>query len=187
MVIHKIKVITHSDPIKLLFQKPILTERYAKWMLVLSELDLTIEKPKAIKSQSVVDLLKYSKQEEQTEEVLLVDSEEVLVVKYRKREDHLSHLKKVFERCRNYKLKMNPLKCVFGVTKGKFFGFSVNKKGIRIDQDKVKAILALEPPRNLKQIREFIGKISYLRRFIPALASVIRPLHQLTMKGADYQ
>ena len=76
MVTHKVKVITHSDPIKLLLQKPILTGRYAKWILMLSELDLTVEKPKAIKSQALVDLLKYSKQEEQVEEVLLVDSKE---------------------------------------------------------------------------------------------------------------
>ena len=76
MVTHKIKVITHSDPIKLLLQKPILTGRYAKWMLLLNELDLTVEKPKAIKSQALVDLLKYFEQEEQAEEVLLVDSEE---------------------------------------------------------------------------------------------------------------
>ena len=73
MVTHKIKVITHSDPIKLLLQKPILTGRYAKWMLMLSELDLTIEKAKAIKSQALVHLLKYSKHEEQSEEVLLVE------------------------------------------------------------------------------------------------------------------
>ena len=56
-----------------------------------------------------------------------------LVIKSKRREDHLSHLKKVFERCRKYKLKMNPLKCVFGVTEGKFFGFFINKDGIKVD------------------------------------------------------
>lgn len=72
-----------------------------------------------------------------------------LVVKSKKMKDHLKHLKKVFERCRKNELKMNPLKCVFRVTEGKFLGFFVNKEGIRVDQDKVKAILAIDPPRNL--------------------------------------
>ena len=109
-----------------------------------------------------------------------------LVVKSTKKEDHLRHLRKVSERYRKYDLKMNQLKCAFGVSEGKFLGFSVDKEGIKVDHDKVKAILAMEPPRNLTQIREFIGKISYLRRFIPALASLIRPFHQLTKKGVDY-
>ena len=75
-----------------------------------------------------------------------------LVVKSKKKEDHLKHLRKVFERCRKYELKMNPLKCAFGVAEGKFLGFSINKESIKVDQDKVKAILAMKPPENLKQI-----------------------------------
>uniref|UniRef100_A0A2N9FCC3 Integrase catalytic domain-containing protein n=1 Tax=Fagus sylvatica TaxID=28930 RepID=A0A2N9FCC3_FAGSY len=46
-----------------------------------------------------------------------------IVVKSKKREDHLRVLRKVFDRCRLYKLKMNPLKCAFGVSAGKFLGF----------------------------------------------------------------
>ena len=45
------------------------------------------------------------------------------VVKSRKREEHFRVLKRVFERCRAFKLRMNPLKCAFGVSFGKFFGF----------------------------------------------------------------
>ncbi|PON55645.1 hypothetical protein PanWU01x14_187130, partial [Parasponia andersonii] len=52
MVIHKVKVITNSDPIKLLLQKSILTGRYTKWMLTFSELDIAVEKPKVIKCQA---------------------------------------------------------------------------------------------------------------------------------------
>ena len=100
-----------------------------------------------------------------------------LVVKSKERKDHFKHFKKVFERCREYELKMNPLKCAFGVTEGKFLGFSVDKDGIKLDQDKSKAIQDMESPQNLKQIREFNCKISYLRRFILALANIIKPLH----------
>lgn len=55
---------------------------------------------------------------------------------------------------------INPHK--FGVNEGKFLGFVEDKDGI---------ILAIEPPQKLKQIREFIGKVSYLRRFIPGQTS----------------
>ena len=70
-----------------------------------------------------------------------------LVVKSKKKQDHLEHLRKVFKWCRNYVLKMNPLKCAFGVTEGKFLGFLMDKDGIKIDQDKAKTILAMEPPK----------------------------------------
>ena len=56
-----------------------------------------------------------------------------IVVKSKKREDHLAVLRKIFERCRLYKLKMNTLKCAFGVTTNKFLGFLVHQRGIDID------------------------------------------------------
>ncbi|PON49762.1 Ribonuclease H [Parasponia andersonii] len=59
-----------------MLQKPILTGRYAKWMLMLSEFDMTIEKPKAIKSQALADLLKYSKSLDSKQEVTLAEESE---------------------------------------------------------------------------------------------------------------
>ena len=75
MLTHKVKVITNSDPIKFLLQKPILNGQYAKWMLMLSELDISMEKPKAIKSQAPAEFLKYTKHT-LDEEVLLVEDRE---------------------------------------------------------------------------------------------------------------
>ncbi|KAM1791541.1 hypothetical protein ACFX12_035498 [Malus domestica] len=57
-----------------------------------------------------------------------------MVVKTKKRSDHLKDLRVVFERLRKYNLKMNPLKCAFGVTSGKFLGFIVKHRGIEVDQ-----------------------------------------------------
>lgn len=70
-----------------------------------------------------------------------------LVVKTKKRENHLNDLRKVFDRLRKYQLKMNPLKCAFGVTFGKFLGFVVRYQGIEIDPTKIKAIMEMPPPR----------------------------------------
>ncbi|XP_028123850.1 uncharacterized protein LOC114320951 [Camellia sinensis] len=60
-----------------------------------------------------------------------------LVVKSKKEEDHLQDLEKVFKRCQKFKMRMNPLKCAFGVTAGKFLKFLVHRHGIEADEDKV--------------------------------------------------
>ncbi|KAM2973485.1 hypothetical protein FF2_020034 [Malus domestica] len=57
-----------------------------------------------------------------------------VVVKTKKRSDHLKDLRVVFERLQKYNLKMNPLKCAFGVTSGKFLDFIVKHRGIEVDQ-----------------------------------------------------
>ncbi|KAM2115143.1 hypothetical protein ACFX1Q_023609 [Malus domestica] len=63
-----------------------------------------------------------------------------VVVKTKKRSYHLKDLQIVFERLRKYNLKMNPLKCEFGVISGKFLGFIVKHRGIEVDKSKIKAI-----------------------------------------------
>ena len=72
-----------------------------------------------------------------------------LVVKTKKRWDHLRDLRIVFNRLRKYQLKMNPLKCAFGVTSGKFLGFIVRHQGIEVDQSKIDAIQRMPEPKNL--------------------------------------
>ena len=76
-----------------------------------------------------------------------------IVVKSKTRGDHLAILWKVFERCRLYKLRMNPLKCVFGVTAGKFLGFLVHQRGINVDPNKVQAITTMKPPATLTKLK----------------------------------
>ncbi|TYK28162.1 uncharacterized protein E5676_scaffold289G00760 [Cucumis melo var. makuwa] len=72
-----------------------------------------------------------------------------LVVKSKRRQDHLKDLKVVFNRLRKYQLRMNPLKCAFGVTSGKFLGFIVRHRGIEIDQSKIDAIQKMPRPKSL--------------------------------------
>ncbi|KAL5579000.1 hypothetical protein UlMin_011442 [Ulmus minor] len=69
-----------------------------------------------------------------------------LVVKSRRAEDHVTHLKKVFDRCRKYKLKMNPKKCAFAVSMGKFLGVIVHREGISIDEAKAAAVKKMPSP-----------------------------------------
>jgi len=79
-------------------------------------------------------------------------------------------------------LKMNPLKCAFGVCAGDFLGFVVHKKGIEINQNKTKAIMETKPPWTKKELQSLLGKINFLRRFISNLsgrAQAFSPLLRL--------
>ncbi|KAG9442388.1 hypothetical protein H6P81_018242 [Aristolochia fimbriata] len=78
-----------------------------------------------------------------------------LVVKTKQRVDHLLDLRAVFERLRRFQLKMNPLKCTFGVTSGKCLGFIVHHRGIEIDQLNIDAIQKMSEPRNVSKLKSF--------------------------------
>ncbi|KAE8654932.1 No pollen germination related 2 [Hibiscus syriacus] len=78
-----------------------------------------------------------------------------MIAKSRTEEEHIQNLRKLFQRLRKYQLKLNPIKCTFGVTSGKLLGFVVSKKGIEIDPDKVKAIQDLPPPNIKKEPLSF--------------------------------
>ncbi|KAK9929107.1 hypothetical protein M0R45_026215 [Rubus argutus] len=109
-----------------------------------------------------------------------------LVVKSKKRAHHLSDLKRVFNRLREHQLKMNPLKCSFGVTSGKFLGFVVRYWGIEIDPSKIKAIREMPPPRNLRELRGLQGRLAYIRRFISNLFGRCQPFTRLMKKDVPY-
>ena len=70
-----------------------------------------------------------------------------IIEKSQGEDDHVVNLKKLFERLRKFKLKLNPTKCTFGATSEKLLGFVVSEKGIKIDPDKVGAIQDLPPSR----------------------------------------
>ena len=66
--------------------------------------------------------------------------------------NHLSDLQDTFNTLRSYNMKLNPSKCVFEVTAGKFLAFMVSQRGIEVNPEKVRAIMELEPPRTVKAV-----------------------------------
>jgi hypothetical protein len=77
-------------------------------------------------------------------------------------DEHLVDLCLAFERIRKYGLKMNPLKCAFGVSSGRFLSFVVHEKGIEIDSKKIDAINNVQEPTCKQEVQSFLGKINYL-------------------------
>ena len=110
-----------------------------------------------------------------------------IVVKSKRREEHFYVLKRVFERCRAFKLRMNPLKCAFGVSSRKFLGFLGHSRGINVDSAKATAIATMRPPITVKELKSFLGKVSYIRRFIPELASITSAFTKLLKKGQNFE
>ena len=63
-------------------------------------------------------------------------------------------------------MKLNPSKCTFGVTVGKFLGFIVSQRNIEINPDKILAIMEMAPPRNTKKVQCLNSKVAALKRFV---------------------
>ena len=89
-----------------------------------------------------------------------------LLVKSLHEDDYLGDLRETFDTLRLYNMKLNPGKCVFGVTVGKFLGFMVSQRGIKVNPDKIRAIIELEPPRTVKEVQSLNEKIAALNRFV---------------------
>ena len=106
-----------------------------------------------------------------------------MLVKSVKAELHVSHLVESFQVLKNYNMKLNPTKCAFGVSTGKFLGFIVNNQGIETNQDKIKAMLDMEPPSNTKEIQRLTGRIATLSCFVSRSSDKCRPFFQVLKKA----
>jgi hypothetical protein len=96
-----------------------------------------------------------------------------IVVKSAEFSSHIADLRKAFDKMCQYGLKMNPRKCDFRVSSGKFLGFIIHEHGIEIDPDRIKSIRNVGPPTCKVEVQKFLGKVNYLRRFISNLAGKI--------------
>ena len=81
---------------------------------------------------------------------------------------------------------MNLMKCAFRVSVGKFLGFLIHHRGISVDPAKATAIATMEMPTTIRELKSFLGRVSYIRRFVPGLALVTSGLSKLLKKGAKF-
>ena len=75
-----------------------------------------------------------------------------MLIKFRSLDDHLANLEENFIIMKNNKVKINPAKCAFGVIVGKFLGFMLIKKGIKVKLIKHKAVLEMRSPTTMKEV-----------------------------------
>ena len=109
-----------------------------------------------------------------------------MIVKSKDRESHTVNLRKFFERIKEYRLRLNPQKCTFGVIAGKLLGFLVSDRGIEVNPSKIKAILKMLPPKSEKEIRSFLGQLQYINQVIAKLTFTCEPIFKLLRKNEPH-
>ena len=101
-----------------------------------------------------------------------------ILIASKSKEDHVLHLRALFERLEYYGLSINPSKCTLGVKSLNFLGFKVSEDGLAPLPDRVKAIQNFPQPSTITQLRRFLGLYNFYRRFIPKAASILVPLNK---------
>ena len=102
-------------------------------------------------------------------------------------EEHLTHLKEVFRRLREANVKLNPKKCSFVKQKVEYLGHVVTPDGVMPNPEKVRVVRDFPVPKNLKELRTFMGLANYYRRFVKGFAYIANPLNALTKKGSMFE
>ena len=100
--------------------------------------------------------------------------------------EHLQHLRQIFDRLKDAGLKLNPEKCMFASTELAFLGHIISKEGIRTDPAKIDKVRDFPQPKNLTQLRGFLGLASYYRRFIKDFYKIANPLNKLLRKNTSF-
>ena len=106
-----------------------------------------------------------------------------MLVKSVKDELHVAHLAESFQVLKNYNMMLNPTKCAFGVSAKKFLCFIVNSRGIKANPDKIKVVLDMQPPSNIKEIQRLTGRIAALSRFVSRSSDKCWPFFQVLKKA----
>jgi hypothetical protein len=99
-------------------------------------------------------------------------------------QEHLKHLAAVLQVLQDHQLFVKLSKCSFGVSEIEYLGHVVSGQGVSMDREKIQAVLDWPPPKNIKQLRGFLGLTGYYRRFIQSYAKLASPLTDLLKKEA---
>ncbi|MCO5570061.1 hypothetical protein L7F22_023775 [Adiantum nelumboides] len=100
-------------------------------------------------------------------------------------EDH-KHLATIFQELRNHKLLVNAKKSEFFLKEIHYLGHIVSHNQVRMDPEKIKAIVEWPTPITVYDVRSFLGLCSYYRRFMRSFAAIAGPLHDLTKKRIKF-
>ena len=109
-----------------------------------------------------------------------------MLVKSTTAELHIAHLSEAFQILRNCNMKLNPAKCAFGVSVGKFLGFIVNHRGIEANLHKIKAVLDMPLPSGIKEVQRLTERIADLSLFESRASDKFQPFFQVLKKAFQW-
>lgn len=98
--------------------------------------------------------------------------------------EHDEALEKVMQVAEMTHIKFNPDKIQYRNREIKYLGLKFSEKGIESDENRIKSIVELKRPTNVKELRSILGKINYLRSFIPNMANIVEPMKSLLRKDS---
>jgi hypothetical protein len=116
----------------------------------------------------------------------LVYLDDVIVIG-RTFQEHILKLRKVFERFREARLKLNPGKCQLLQKEVKYLGYIASSEGISTDPEKLKTVREWPTPKDKHEIRSFLSLCMYYRRFISGFVNIAKPLTKLTEQKQAFQ
>ena len=100
---------------------------------------------------------------------------------------HNEIVEEVLKKLEENNLYVKPEKCVWKVRKIRFLGVVIGPNGIEMEKEKVNGVLSWPEPKNIKNIKKFLGLANYYRRFIKDFAQVARPMNMLIRKDVKWQ
>lgn len=103
------------------------------------------------------------------------------------REDHDRNLEWVFDRCRQYNVKLKIEKCKLAQREVDYLGFRVSGQSISPLKERVATLRSDRPPRSKTELKSVIGKLNFYSRFIANYSSMLEPLRELFRKNKDFQ
>jgi len=103
------------------------------------------------------------------------------------KEGHDKIVEEILRRLKENDLYIKLEKCVWKVRRIRFLGVVIGPKGIEMEKEKVDRVLSWPEPKNVKDIRKFLGLANYYRRFIKDFTRVARPINMLTRKDVKWQ
>jgi transposase InsO family protein len=117
---------------------------------------------------------------------VLVYMDDILVFSATPKE-HEQHLRAVLELLREHQLYVKRSKCSFNQPELGFLGHIVGQSGLQVDPKKVQSVLQWPEPKNVSDVRKFLGLTNYFRKFLQGYSNMVRPLTQLTRGSSPWQ
>ena len=100
--------------------------------------------------------------------------------------EHLKHIRQVFQRFQEHKMKLKLAKYEFLRDKIQFLGHVIDHEGIRTIPEKTKEISKIKSPANMDDAKAFLGVLNYYRRFIPAFADLMHPIQKQLKRNVKF-